>query len=157
MERRPDPQYDFNEPALSRLLRTPPFSNGNVIVGLLFVSPGKHAEAGTGDVATIIAEAMEAASAIVMSNGASSVPAAGAEAVIPKASADSDYATGDSSSATVYAPAHATGDSAATADVAAPASPLHVMMGPLLGEHENVVRVLMDRLHEGIQTACSGC
>ena len=31
------------------------------------------------------------------------------------------------------------------------------MMGPLLGEHENVVRVLMDRLHEGIQTACSGC
>lgn len=52
MERRDGPEYDFNEPLLERALRTPPFNNGNVIVALQFLSPGRHAGP-DGDVAQI--------------------------------------------------------------------------------------------------------
>lgn len=62
MERRPEPAYDFCRPLLEDLLRDgsrPAFSAGDVIVALMFISPGKHAGAG-GDIATII-EGAEAA------------------------------------------------------------------------------------------------
>jgi hypothetical protein len=57
MERRPGPEYDFTEPLLERLLRQREgFTSGDVVVALLFISPGKHAGDG-GDVATILKDA----------------------------------------------------------------------------------------------------
>ncbi len=56
MERREGDQYRFNEPLLSRLLGTPGFDRGTVVVSMMFLSPGRHAGPG-GDVAAICAEA----------------------------------------------------------------------------------------------------
>ena len=57
MERRAGAEYDFNEPTLAALLRSPCVAAARVVVvALLFISPGRHAGPG-GDVATIIAEA----------------------------------------------------------------------------------------------------
>jgi sirohydrochlorin ferrochelatase len=52
MERRPEPAYDFNDPLLAKLLITPPWSDGRVIVAMQFLLPGRHAGP-TGDVAKI--------------------------------------------------------------------------------------------------------
>ena len=43
MERRPGAAYAFNEPLLATALRTPPFNEGEVIVALQFLAPGRHA------------------------------------------------------------------------------------------------------------------
>jgi sirohydrochlorin ferrochelatase len=59
MERRPDPAYDFNEPLLAKLLATPPWSDGRVIVAMQFLLPGRHAGPG-GDVAEICRQAQAA-------------------------------------------------------------------------------------------------
>lgn len=56
MERRPGPDYAFNEPLLSSALARPPFNEGDVIVLLQFLSPGRHAGP-SGDVAEICGEA----------------------------------------------------------------------------------------------------
>lgn len=56
MERRPEPEYAFNDPLLAARLRTPPFDEGNVVVLLQFLSPGRHAGE-AGDIAAICAEA----------------------------------------------------------------------------------------------------
>jgi hypothetical protein len=60
MERREGDAYAFNEPLLARRLELPPFDEGDVVVALQFLSPGRHAGPG-GDVATICAEAEAAA------------------------------------------------------------------------------------------------
>jgi len=52
MERRPEPEYDFNEPLLEKLLDAPEFSTGEVIVAKLFLLPGRHAGPG-GDIEQI--------------------------------------------------------------------------------------------------------
>lgn len=52
MERRPGPDYAFNDPLLEDCLRTPPHDGGDVVVALQFLSPGRHAGP-DGDVATI--------------------------------------------------------------------------------------------------------
>jgi sirohydrochlorin ferrochelatase len=52
MERRPEPEYDFNDPLLEKLLDTPDFSSGEVIVAKLFLLPGRHAGPG-GDIEQI--------------------------------------------------------------------------------------------------------
>lgn len=46
MERRPGPEYAFNEPLLEHLLDTPEFSRGEVIIARLFLQPGRHAGPG---------------------------------------------------------------------------------------------------------------
>jgi len=56
MERRPEPDYAFNEPLLENLLREPDFATGEIIVSMLFLQPGRHAGPG-GDVQTICKEA----------------------------------------------------------------------------------------------------
>jgi len=56
MEKRPGPDYAFNDPLLAERLRTPPFDRGDVVVALQFLSPGRHAGP-DGDVARICAEA----------------------------------------------------------------------------------------------------
>ncbi len=56
MERRPEPEYAFNEPLLARLLREPPFNQGDVVILLQFLSPGRHAGP-EGDIAQICAAA----------------------------------------------------------------------------------------------------
>jgi len=56
MERRDGDAYAFNEPLLASALRTPPFNEGEVIVALQFLSPGRHAGP-EGDVANICASA----------------------------------------------------------------------------------------------------
>jgi sirohydrochlorin ferrochelatase len=56
MERRPGPDYAFNEPLLEDALDQPGFNTGTVIVALLFLSPGRHAGPG-GDIAGICAAA----------------------------------------------------------------------------------------------------
>ena len=54
MERRPEKIYDFNEPLLETLLTTNTnYSSGEIIVSLLFISPGKHAGS-NGDIENII-------------------------------------------------------------------------------------------------------
>lgn len=55
MERRDGPEYDFNEPLLENLLGSDGFG-GDVVVSMLFISPGRHAGDG-GDIAKICAEA----------------------------------------------------------------------------------------------------
>ncbi len=52
MERRSGDQYRFNEPLLEDLLDRPGFNRGEVVVSLLFLSPGRHAGP-EGDVAGI--------------------------------------------------------------------------------------------------------
>lgn len=52
MERREGEAYAFNEPLLARRLRAEPFDQGEVVVALQFLSPGRHAGPG-GDVAEI--------------------------------------------------------------------------------------------------------
>ncbi|MFH1499847.1 MAG: cobalamin biosynthesis protein CbiX [Verrucomicrobiota bacterium] len=52
MERRPGPDYAFNDPLLEHCLRTPPHEAGDVVVALQFLSPGRHAGP-DGDVAQI--------------------------------------------------------------------------------------------------------
>ena len=54
MERRPGPEFAFNEPLLAGQLRRPPFDSGDVVLALQFLSPGRHAGAG-GDIAAICA------------------------------------------------------------------------------------------------------
>lgn len=61
MERKEGDAYAFNEPLLASCLSSPPFSEGQVVVALQFLSPGRHAGPG-GDVATIC-EAAEAKAA----------------------------------------------------------------------------------------------
>ena len=56
MERREGEQYAFNEPLLERLLYRPLWRDGNVVVSMLFLQPGRHAGPG-GDVAGICARA----------------------------------------------------------------------------------------------------
>ena len=56
MERRDGDAYAFNEPLLATALRTAPFNEGEVVVALQFLSPGRHAGPG-GDIATICAAA----------------------------------------------------------------------------------------------------
>ena len=56
MERRPEPEYDFNEPLLERAFDQPGFDAGPVIVAMLFLSPGRHAGP-AGDIARICAAA----------------------------------------------------------------------------------------------------
>lgn len=57
MERREGDEYAFNEPLLESLLGTDKFRN-EVIISMLFASPGRHAGPG-GDVAEICGEASE--------------------------------------------------------------------------------------------------
>ena len=52
MERRPEPEYDFCNPLLADLLRTPPWNAGPVIIAMQFLLPGRHAGP-EGDVAQI--------------------------------------------------------------------------------------------------------
>ncbi len=56
MERRPGPDYDFNEPLLSTALTRVPFDSGDVVIALQFLSPGRHAGP-DGDIAHICDEA----------------------------------------------------------------------------------------------------
>lgn len=56
MDRRPDAEYDFNEPLLANLLATPLWNAGQVVVAHLFLLPGRHAGEG-GDIAQICARA----------------------------------------------------------------------------------------------------
>lgn len=56
MERRPGPEYAFNEPLLETVLRDPDWRGARVLVAMLFLLPGRHAGPG-GDVASICAEA----------------------------------------------------------------------------------------------------
>jgi hypothetical protein len=48
MESRPEPEYEFNQPLLENLLGSDGFC-GNVILSMLFISPGRHAGEG-GDI-----------------------------------------------------------------------------------------------------------
>ncbi len=56
MERREGAEYDFNEPLLERRLRMEGYDAGDVVVAMLFLSPGRHAGPG-GDVAEICSAA----------------------------------------------------------------------------------------------------
>jgi len=56
MERREGAEYDFCEPLLATLLRTPDWNTGDVIVAMQFLLPGRHAGA-NGDVAEICTDA----------------------------------------------------------------------------------------------------
>ncbi len=58
MERRDGDAYRFNEPLLENLLADPAFAHGDIILSMLFLSPGRHAGAG-GDIEEIAAAAME--------------------------------------------------------------------------------------------------
>jgi sirohydrochlorin ferrochelatase len=59
MERRPEPEFAFSEPLLAGLLRDKNFGQGEVVLALQFLSPGRHAGPG-GDIAEICAGAMRA-------------------------------------------------------------------------------------------------
>lgn len=59
MERRPGPEYEFNEPLLETLLTRAEWRAGTVIVAQLFLVPGRHAGP-NGDVAAICARAEQA-------------------------------------------------------------------------------------------------
>jgi sirohydrochlorin ferrochelatase len=58
MERRPGLDYAFGDPLLEDLLQRPDWSEGDVIVAMQFLLPGKHAGP-EGDVAAICARARE--------------------------------------------------------------------------------------------------
>lgn len=53
MERRDGKAYDFNEPLLECALGTSPFDQGEVLIAMAFLLPGRHAGEG-GDVDTIL-------------------------------------------------------------------------------------------------------
>lgn len=53
MERREGAEFDFNEPTLARLLERDGWRDGELVVALLFLAPGKHAGP-DGDVARIV-------------------------------------------------------------------------------------------------------
>jgi len=57
MERREGEAYRFNEPLLEDLLASPTLAGSEVILAMLFLSPGRHAGEG-GDIAEICAQAM---------------------------------------------------------------------------------------------------
>ena len=57
MERRDGEAYRFNEPLLEHLLASPALAQGDVILSMLFLSPGRHAGEG-GDIAEICERAM---------------------------------------------------------------------------------------------------
>ncbi|MGS2742148.1 sirohydrochlorin chelatase [Halomonas sp. LS-001] len=59
MERREGEAYRFNEPLLETLLADPALPEGDVVLAMLFLSPGRHAGEG-GDIATISASAVQA-------------------------------------------------------------------------------------------------
>ncbi|MGY4879054.1 sirohydrochlorin chelatase [Vreelandella aquamarina] len=59
MERREGDAYRFNEPLLETLLADPALPEGDVVLAMLFLSPGRHAGEG-GDIATISASAVQA-------------------------------------------------------------------------------------------------
>jgi len=59
MERREGDAYRFNEPLLEDLLADPALAGREVILAMLFLSPGRHAGEG-GDIAEIAARAMAA-------------------------------------------------------------------------------------------------
>ncbi|NYS61770.1 sirohydrochlorin chelatase [Vreelandella salicampi] len=63
MERREGEAYRFNEPLLEHLLAEPSFHHGEVVLAMLFLSPGRHAGEG-GDIATICAAAEQAHSGL---------------------------------------------------------------------------------------------
>ena len=56
MERREGSEYDFNEPLLERALAAAPFNDGDVVLAMAFLSPGRHAGDG-GDVMQIVENA----------------------------------------------------------------------------------------------------
>ena len=56
MERRPGPAYAFNDPLLAQAFDRPGFGDGDVIVALQFLLPGRHAGP-DGDIARICAAA----------------------------------------------------------------------------------------------------
>ncbi len=56
MERREGEQYAFNEPLLERQLDTAGYNRGDVIISMLFLSPGRHGGP-EGDIAQICGEA----------------------------------------------------------------------------------------------------
>lgn len=56
MERREGDEYRFNEPLLENLLDQPGFNQGEIILSMLFLSPGRHAGK-EGDVAGICSDA----------------------------------------------------------------------------------------------------
>lgn len=58
MERRDGAYYAFNEPLLEHILREPEWNGGDVIIAMLFLSPGRHAGPG-GDIAEICRAAEE--------------------------------------------------------------------------------------------------
>lgn len=60
MERRDEPAYDFNEPLLERALAMAPYDEGDVVLAMAFLLPGRHAGAG-GDVAQIVERAQASA------------------------------------------------------------------------------------------------
>lgn len=53
MERREGAEFDFNEPTLEHLLARPEWRAGSVVIGMLFLAPGRHAGP-DGDVAQIV-------------------------------------------------------------------------------------------------------
>lgn len=57
MERRPDPEYDFNDPLLQDLLLSDSIPEADTVVALLFLAPGRHAGPG-GDVDVICRNAI---------------------------------------------------------------------------------------------------
>ena len=59
MERRDGDEYRFNEPLLETLLAAPELAGREVVLAMLFLSPGRHAGEG-GDIAEICAAAMAA-------------------------------------------------------------------------------------------------
>lgn len=56
MERRPGPAYAFNDPLLENLLGSGEFGQGDVVIALLFLFPGRHAGPG-GDIERICTQA----------------------------------------------------------------------------------------------------
>ena len=60
MERRDGVAYRFNEPLLETLLASPTLADSDVILSMLFLSPGRHAGE-DGDIAEICAQAMSRA------------------------------------------------------------------------------------------------
>lgn len=63
MERRDGDAYRFNEPLLEDLLAAPAMAQGEMILAMLFLSPGRHAGEG-GDIAEICDQAMAHAPAL---------------------------------------------------------------------------------------------
>lgn len=56
MERRPGDEYAFNDPLLAARLAAPELADRDVVLAMLFLSPGRHAGAG-GDIDEIVAAA----------------------------------------------------------------------------------------------------